>query len=163
MIVPFLLHAHHVTLPMTTTIKTTTIQPVSTTLPTQYGNFQIMAFPRFADDPMPHLVMVAEGFSPENTTLVRIHSECITGDLFGSKRCDCGQQLHTALQMTAKSQRRSVALSLIAMPPFRGTDSHRKSHLAGIRTCYARVMPITLPPRDHLTRHQPSPRAAPFV
>jgi GTP cyclohydrolase II len=87
---------------MTTTIKTTAIQPISTTLPTQYGNFQIMAFPRFADDPMPHLVMVAEGFSAEKTTLVRIHSECITGDLFGSKRCDCGQQLQIALQLAAK-------------------------------------------------------------
>ena len=102
MIVPFLLFAYHCPLPMTTTIKTTDIQPISTTLPTRHGNFRIMAFPRFADDPMPHLAMVAEGFSAEKTTLVRIHSECITGDLFGSKRCDCGQQLQTALQLVAK-------------------------------------------------------------
>ncbi len=87
---------------MTTKISIPAITPVSTTLPTQYGNFRIMAFPRFADDPMPHMAMVSEGFVPEKVTLVRMHSECITGDLFGSKRCDCGQQLQLALQLAAK-------------------------------------------------------------
>ena len=51
---------------------------------------------------MPHIAMVHESFSRKSSTLVRMHSECITGDLFGSHRCDCGEQLHTSLQMCAQ-------------------------------------------------------------
>lgn len=52
---------------------------------------------------MPHIAMVHEGFDPTKTVLVRIHSECMTGDLFGSKRCDCGEQLNTAMHLIAKN------------------------------------------------------------
>lgn len=70
-------------------------------IPTPWGNFNMIAFSSDEQDWMPHLALVHKDFNPEQPTLLRIHSECITGDLFGSKRCDCGEQLHTALEQTA--------------------------------------------------------------
>ncbi|MCB0617379.1 MAG: GTP cyclohydrolase II [Saprospiraceae bacterium] len=70
-------------------------------IPTPWGAFNMIAY---ADDPeesMPHLALVHENFDREQPVLVRIHSECLTGDLFGSTRCDCGEQLHRALELTA--------------------------------------------------------------
>jgi 3,4-dihydroxy 2-butanone 4-phosphate synthase/GTP cyclohydrolase II len=72
-------------------------------IPTPWGNFTMMAFAIEEEDWMPHLALVHENFTPGQATLVRIHSECITGDLFGSKRCDCGDQLHSSLKMTAEN------------------------------------------------------------
>lgn len=72
-------------------------------IPTPWGKFNMIAFASDENDWMPHLALVHENFKPNEPTLIRIHSECITGDLFGSKRCDCGEQLHAALQMTAQS------------------------------------------------------------
>jgi GTP cyclohydrolase II len=70
-------------------------------IPTPFGNFNLIAFANRADDKMPHLAWVAQ--NPTNnslkTPLVRMHSECLTGDIFGSKRCDCGEQLDAALKM----------------------------------------------------------------
>ena len=71
-------------------------------IPTSWGNFRMVAFAEDADNWMPHIALVHENFDPKKTILVRVHSECITGDLFHSKRCDCGEQLDRALQMTAK-------------------------------------------------------------
>ena len=51
---------------------------------------------------MPHLAMVHEAFDPSKPVYVRIHSECLTGDLFGSKRCDCGEQLDASMQLAAQ-------------------------------------------------------------
>lgn len=48
---------------------------------------------------MPHLALISKGYDPAQPVLVRIHSECITGDLFGSKRCDCGEQLSKAMSL----------------------------------------------------------------
>jgi GTP cyclohydrolase II len=73
-------------------------------LPTDWGAFQIIAYSRKKNDPLPHLAMVAEGFDPKNTsTVVRIHSECMTGDVFHSHRCDCGEQLDFAMKQAALS------------------------------------------------------------
>lgn len=72
-------------------------------IPTPWGNFTMMAFAYQEEDWMPHLALVHEDFTPGQPTLVRLHSECITGDLFGSKRCDCGDQLHSSLKMTAEA------------------------------------------------------------
>ena len=74
---------------------------VKTIIPTQWGVFQFMAYAETDQENMPHLAIVHEDFNPESTTYVRIHSECLTGDLFSSKRCDCGEQLDTAMQMAA--------------------------------------------------------------
>ena len=70
-------------------------------IPTPWGNFNMIAYATSSDDWMPHIAMAHEDFNSEGPVLTRIHSECITGDLFGSKRCDCGEQLHRALEMTA--------------------------------------------------------------
>jgi 3,4-dihydroxy 2-butanone 4-phosphate synthase/GTP cyclohydrolase II len=51
---------------------------------------------------MPHVAMVAKGFDPAKPVAVRIHSECMTGDVFGSRRCDCGEQLEASLRIAAE-------------------------------------------------------------
>lgn len=66
-------------------------------LPTEYGEFELHMY-RSVVDGVHHLALVKGTISPRQTTLVRVHSECLTGDVFGSQRCDCGRQLHTALQ-----------------------------------------------------------------
>jgi GTP cyclohydrolase II len=72
-----------------------------TLMPTKWGNFRLLAYADAADDAMPHLAMVHEDFNPDIPVLMRIHSECLTGDVFGSRRCDCGQQLSKSLELTA--------------------------------------------------------------
>jgi 3,4-dihydroxy 2-butanone 4-phosphate synthase/GTP cyclohydrolase II len=71
-------------------------------IPTNWGNFNMITYAVSSDERMPDIAMVAEEFDPQQTVTLRIHSECMTGDVFGSKRCDCGEQLDTALQLTAQ-------------------------------------------------------------
>jgi len=66
-------------------------------LPTKYGNFKIQSF---KEGEREHLVIFKEPLG--DTPLVRVHSECLTGDVFGSKKCDCGEQLDAALKLIAK-------------------------------------------------------------
>lgn len=66
-------------------------------LPTDYGDFDLHMY-RSLVDGAHHLALVKGDLSDGQTTLVRVHSECLTGDVFGSKRCDCGPQLHSALE-----------------------------------------------------------------
>ena len=70
-------------------------------IPTPWGNFNMIAFAENEAEWMPHLALVHESCDIQKPVLIRIHSECITGDLFGSKRCDCGEQLHRAMEMAA--------------------------------------------------------------
>ncbi len=73
-----------------------------TTLPTIYGGeFQAIGYENEVDRQQ-HLALVKGDIRSEDTVLVRVHSECLTGDVFGSQRCDCGDQLHTAMRMVAK-------------------------------------------------------------
>jgi 3,4-dihydroxy 2-butanone 4-phosphate synthase / GTP cyclohydrolase II len=73
-----------------------------TTLPTVYGgDFQAIAYENEVDKQQ-HLALVKGDIHPDEAVLVRVHSECLTGDVFGSQRCDCGDQLHTAMRMVAK-------------------------------------------------------------
>ncbi|MBP1715728.1 MAG: cyclohydrolase / 3,4-dihydroxy-2-butanone-4-phosphate synthase [Deltaproteobacteria bacterium] len=73
-----------------------------TTLPTIYGGeFQAIAYENEVDRQQ-HLALVKGDIRSEDAVLVRVHSECLTGDVFGSQRCDCGDQLHTAMRMVAK-------------------------------------------------------------
>lgn len=74
----------------------------STTIPTKWGKFTMVAYADTDQDKMPHLAMVHENFDNSSPIFLRIHSECLTGDLFTSKRCDCGEQLDTAMQMAAE-------------------------------------------------------------
>jgi 3,4-dihydroxy 2-butanone 4-phosphate synthase/GTP cyclohydrolase II len=69
---------------------------VETTLPTRYGVFQVVGFRSFVDDKH-HVAMVKGEIVGQEDVLVRVHSECLTGDVFHSLRCDCGQQLEDAL------------------------------------------------------------------
>ncbi|MBK8556838.1 MAG: GTP cyclohydrolase II [Lewinellaceae bacterium] len=71
-------------------------------IPSLYGNFTMMAYAKDAAEKMPHIAMVAEGFDPATPVPVRIHSECMTGDVFGSRRCDCGEQLDASLRIAAE-------------------------------------------------------------
>ncbi len=70
-------------------------------IPTPWGPFNMVAYASDPEDWMPHIALVHPEVDINNPVLTRIHSECITGDLFGSKRCDCGEQLTKALEMTA--------------------------------------------------------------
>ncbi|HPQ43785.1 MAG TPA: bifunctional 3,4-dihydroxy-2-butanone-4-phosphate synthase/GTP cyclohydrolase II [Syntrophales bacterium] len=68
-------------------------------LPTKYGGeFKIIIYENDVDD-MKHIALVKGNIQPDDEVLVRVHSECVTGDLFGSLRCDCGEQLHKAMEM----------------------------------------------------------------
>lgn len=67
-------------------------------LPTEWGEFMLHAY-RDTTNEMLHLALVKGKWSPEETVLVRVHSSCMTGDIFGSFRCDCGPQLHKAMKM----------------------------------------------------------------
>ena len=71
-------------------------------LPTDWGNFNMIAFAEDESDKMPHLAMVHENFDNAKTVLLRIHSECMTGDLFHSNRCECGEQLDAAMKLAAE-------------------------------------------------------------
>lgn len=71
-------------------------------IPTPWGNFNMIAFAEAETEWMPHLALVHEDCNPNSTVVTRIHSECITGDLFGSRRCDCGAQLEQSLSIAAK-------------------------------------------------------------
>ncbi|CAN5645683.1 bifunctional 3,4-dihydroxy-2-butanone-4-phosphate synthase/GTP cyclohydrolase II [soil metagenome] len=66
-------------------------------LPTDYGDFMLHMY-RSKVDGAHHLALVKGIISPDEPVLVRVHSECLTGDVFGSRRCDCGNQLHAALK-----------------------------------------------------------------
>jgi len=67
-------------------------------LPTAYGNFKIIVYRTDLED-KEHVALVKGEIKPDEPILVRVHSECFTGDILGSLRCDCGEQLHKALQM----------------------------------------------------------------
>jgi 3,4-dihydroxy 2-butanone 4-phosphate synthase/GTP cyclohydrolase II len=74
-------------------------------LPSLYGGeFQLIAYTNDIDD-YTHLALVRGEISPEDEILVRVHSECLTGDVLGSLRCDCGGQLHAALLQIAREGR----------------------------------------------------------
>ncbi len=68
----------------------------TTRMPTEYGEFQVIAYETTVDERQP-LAMVLGDVKTDDPVLVRVHSECLTGDVFGSLRCDCGPQLHKAL------------------------------------------------------------------
>ena len=71
---------------------------VSVDLPTDWGNFKMTAYTQL-DTGATHLAISKGEWTPDEPILVRVHSSCVTGDIFGSCRCDCGSQLHKALEM----------------------------------------------------------------
>jgi len=67
-------------------------------VPTDYGNFRMIAFSEEETDWMPHMAIIAENTNFSEPINVRFHSECITGEVFHSKKCECGQQLDAAMK-----------------------------------------------------------------
>ena len=79
------------------------VEPVEVIkMPTDYGDFDLHLY-RSKVDGQHHLALVRGDVSGKKNVLVRVHSECLTGDVFGSRRCDCGPQLHTAMQQVAEA------------------------------------------------------------
>ncbi len=70
-------------------------------MPTDYGDFQLHLY-KATTDGQHHLALVKGDVAKKKNVLVRVHSECLTGDVFGSRRCDCGPQLHEAMRLVAK-------------------------------------------------------------
>ncbi|MDR2401298.1 MAG: bifunctional 3,4-dihydroxy-2-butanone-4-phosphate synthase/GTP cyclohydrolase II [Deferribacteraceae bacterium] len=77
-------------------------EAASAALPTYDGEFRIMAFRSIADD-QEAIALVKGDISDGDPVLVRVHSSCLTGEVFGSKRCDCGAQLHSAMRMVEEA------------------------------------------------------------
>lgn len=76
---------------------------VETIIPTDWGNFKIIAYSEDENDWMPHIVLIHENTNFEAIIPVRFHSECLTGDIFHSKKCECGKQLHEAMNYFEKN------------------------------------------------------------
>ena len=80
------------------------VKMVSTRIPTQEAEFQLSLYHNNHDD-KEHLALVLGDVKAGEDVLVRVHSECFTGDVLGSRRCDCGEQLHFAMDQIAKAGR----------------------------------------------------------
>lgn len=77
----------------------------TTNLPTRYGgDFTGIVFENIMDNSV-HIALVKGDITPDDKVLVRVHSECLTGDVFGSKRCDCGEQLHKAMEVIRREDK----------------------------------------------------------
>ena len=74
---------------------------VSVKLPTEWGDFEMVAYSQ-NDTGQNHLALIKGNWEPDEAVLVRVHSSCLTGDVFGSCRCDCGAQLHKAMELIEK-------------------------------------------------------------
>ncbi len=77
-------------------------------MPTEYGHFKLIPF-RQKSNGLEHMALIKGEWQPDEPILVRVHSSCATGDILGSKRCDCGEQLHKAMQMI-ESQGKGVLI-----------------------------------------------------
>ena len=91
-------------------------------LPSKYGEFTAIAY-RSDVDPDEHLALIMGDLSTEEPVFVRVHSECLTGDVFGSLRCDCGEQIALAMQAIAKEGR---GVFLYMRQEGRGIGFHNK-------------------------------------
>ncbi len=76
-------------------------------MPTEYGHFRLIPF-RQKSNGLKHIAIIKGDVKGEDPVLVRVHSSCATGDIFGSMRCDCGEQLHQALRMIEKEGKGAV-------------------------------------------------------
>ncbi len=89
-------------------VETGTVERVAiANLPTEWGDFQIAAY-RSLTTKEEFVVLFKGEMKRDEPTLVRIHSQCLTGDVFGSTKCDCGQQLHQTMQMIQQEGRGAI-------------------------------------------------------
>jgi 3,4-dihydroxy 2-butanone 4-phosphate synthase/GTP cyclohydrolase II len=77
---------------------------ISVQMPTKFGDFDLIAYKQ-KDTDQEHLALIKGTWTEDEPVLVRVHSSCLTGDIFGSCRCDCGPQLHSSMQMIEKEGR----------------------------------------------------------
>ena len=77
---------------------------VEVKLPTRFGDFHLIPF-RQVSNGTEHVALIKGKWNKQDPVLVRVHSSCVTGDIFGSMRCDCGNQLHEAMKMIQKEER----------------------------------------------------------
>lgn len=80
---------------------------VTVDMPTEFGNFDLTAYTQ-TNTGETHLALTKGEWTKEDPVMVRVHSSCVTGDIFGSCRCDCGEQLHAALRMVEKEGKGAV-------------------------------------------------------
>ena len=80
---------------------------VEVDMPTEYGHFRLIPF-RQKSNGLEHIAIIKGEINPNDEVLVRVHSSCATGDIFGSMRCDCGEQLHKSLKMIEKEGKGAV-------------------------------------------------------
>ena len=71
-------------------------------MPTEYGHFRLIPF-RQKSNGLEHIALIKGTWDKDEPILIRVHSSCMTGDIFGSSRCDCGEQLHKAMQEVEKA------------------------------------------------------------
>ena len=76
-------------------------------MPTKYGDFKLVAF-KEKNSPNEHLALLKGEWERDEPVMVRMHSSCFTGDILGSLRCDCGEQLHKAMQMVEEEGRGAI-------------------------------------------------------
>ena len=90
-------------------IKTDSLveEVVRVDMPTRYGDFKLVAF-REKNSTNEHLALLKGEWNKDEPILVRVHSSCFTGDILGSLRCDCGEQLHAAMQMVEKEGKGAI-------------------------------------------------------
>jgi 3,4-dihydroxy 2-butanone 4-phosphate synthase/GTP cyclohydrolase II len=74
---------------------------IGVNMPTEWGNFDMVAFRQLDNDQL-HLALIKGTWEEDEPIMVRVHSSCVTGDIFGSCRCDCGPQLHAAMELVEK-------------------------------------------------------------
>lgn len=82
-------------------------QGVEVDMPTAYGHFRLIPF-RQKSNGLEHIALIKGDVSGDDAVLVRVHSSCATGDIFGSMRCDCGEQLHKAMELIEKEGRGAI-------------------------------------------------------
>ena len=80
---------------------------VEVDMPTEHGHFRLIPF-RQKSNGLEHVALIKGNFTPDKPVLVRVHSSCATGDIFGSMRCDCGEQLHKAMELIDKEGKGAV-------------------------------------------------------
>jgi 3,4-dihydroxy 2-butanone 4-phosphate synthase/GTP cyclohydrolase II len=80
---------------------------IAVKMPTQWGDFDMIAYTQI-DTGENHLALVKGTWAPDEPVLVRVHSSCVTGDIFGSCRCDCGPQLHKAMEIIQKEGKGAI-------------------------------------------------------
>ena len=80
---------------------------VEADMPTAYGHFRIIPF-RQKSNGLEHVALIKGKWDPDEPVLVRMHSSCATGDIFGSQRCDCGEQLHKSMQLIEKEGKGAI-------------------------------------------------------